>query len=61
MVSFEKELQQKPEGTGPEITKRYKGVLESVRIRQRKLFRFTRYEFHACVMRTTADADDIEF
>lgn len=39
---FEKELRGKPEGTAIEIEKRYKAILDSVRVRQRKLFRFSR-------------------
>lgn len=40
---FEKELQRKPnEVAGAEMDKRYKGLLDSVRVRQRKIFRFSR-------------------
>ncbi|ORY09103.1 Ssk2-type MAP kinase [Clohesyomyces aquaticus] len=40
---FEKELQRPPEElTGVEMEKRYKQILDSVRVRQRKLFRFSR-------------------
>ncbi|KAF2093090.1 MAP kinase [Rhizodiscina lignyota] len=40
---FEKELQRRPDELGgPEMEKRYKGMLDSVRVRQRKLFRFSR-------------------
>ncbi|KAF2690965.1 Ssk2-type MAP kinase [Lentithecium fluviatile CBS 122367] len=40
---FEKELQRRPdELTGAEMEKRYKQILDSVRVRQRKLFRFSR-------------------
>ncbi|KAL9078891.1 MAG: hypothetical protein Q9157_002186 [Trypethelium eluteriae] len=40
---FEKELQRSPEEiAGAEMDKRYKQILDSVRVRQRKLFRFTR-------------------
>lgn len=40
---FEKELQRRPEElTGAEMEKRYKQILDSVRVRQRKLFRFSR-------------------
>ncbi|KAJ9668536.1 Suppressor of Sensor Kinase (SLN1) [Coniosporium apollinis] len=40
---FEKELQKRPdEVAGTEMDKRYKQVLDSVRVRQRKLFRFSR-------------------
>lgn len=40
---FEKELQRRPnEVAGLEMDKRYKQILDSVRVRQRKLFRFSR-------------------
>ncbi|KAH9838945.1 Serine/Threonine protein kinase, catalytic domain [Teratosphaeria destructans] len=40
---FEKELQRKPdEVAGAEMDKRYKAILDSVRVRQRKIFRFSR-------------------
>ncbi|KAF2197085.1 MAP kinase [Delitschia confertaspora ATCC 74209] len=40
---FERELQRRPEElTGSEMEKRYKQILDSVRVRQRKLFRFSR-------------------
>ncbi|KAF2463214.1 Ssk2-type MAP kinase [Lindgomyces ingoldianus] len=40
---FDKELQRPPEElTGVEMEKRYKQILDSVRVRQRKLFRFSR-------------------
>ncbi|KAK8156291.1 LOW QUALITY PROTEIN: Ssk2-type MAP kinase [Phyllosticta citrichinensis] len=40
---FEKELQRRPEEVaGAEMDKRYKTILDSVRVRQRKLFRFSR-------------------
>lgn len=42
-TQFEKELQRRPdEVAGAEMDKRYKGILDSVRVRQRKLFRFSR-------------------
>jgi mitogen-activated protein kinase kinase kinase len=42
-VHFEKELQRRPdEVTGADMEKRYKQILDSVRVRQRKLFRFSR-------------------
>ena len=42
-VYFEKELERRPdEVAGPEMDKRYKQILDSVRVRQRKLFRFSR-------------------
>ncbi|KAL7909427.1 map kinase [Trichoderma velutinum] len=49
---FERELQEKPNESGPEMSKRYKAALDSVRVRQRMLQRFSRrlsenYE-HAC-------------
>lgn len=43
MGHFEKELQKPPERKGEDISKRYKQILDSVRVRQRKLFRFARY------------------
>lgn len=39
---FERELQRKPEENAVDIDKRYKQILDSVRVRQRKLFRFSR-------------------
>ena len=40
---FEKELQRRPdEVAGPDMDRRYKQMLDSVRVRQRKLFRFSR-------------------
>ncbi len=39
---FEKELRSKPEESAIEMEKRYKAILDSVRVRQRKLFRFSR-------------------
>ncbi|KAI9728623.1 MAG: Suppressor of Sensor Kinase (SLN1) [Chrysothrix sp. TS-e1954] len=42
-MQFETELERKPnEVPGPEMDKRYKQILDSVRVRQRKLFRFSR-------------------
>jgi len=42
-TQFEKELQRRPDKvTGAEMDKRYKAILDSVRVRQRKLFRFSR-------------------
>jgi len=42
-ASFEKELQKRPdEVAGAEMDKRYKAILDSVRVRQRKIFRFSR-------------------
>lgn len=43
MGHFEKELERPPEKSGEQISRRYKSVLDSVRARQRKLFRFSRY------------------
>lgn len=42
MAHFEKELQKTPEKKGDELSRRYKSILDSVRVRQRKLFRFAR-------------------
>jgi mitogen-activated protein kinase kinase kinase len=42
MVHFERELPSKPEEEAADMEKRYKGILDSVRVRQRKLFRFSR-------------------
>lgn len=39
---FERELQRRPEENVHEMDKRYKQILDSVRVRQRKLFRFSR-------------------
>lgn len=39
---FERELQRRPEENATEMDKRYKQILDSVRVRQRKLFRFSR-------------------
>jgi mitogen-activated protein kinase kinase kinase len=39
---FERELRSKPEESAIEMEKRYKTILDSVRVRQRKLFRFSR-------------------
>lgn len=42
-ASFERELQRRPdEVAGAEMDKRYKAILDSVRVRQRKIFRFGR-------------------
>ncbi|KAL9055191.1 MAG: hypothetical protein Q9162_003684 [Coniocarpon cinnabarinum] len=42
-MHFEKELQRRPdEVAGPDMDRRYKQMLDSVRVRQRKLFRFSR-------------------
>src|SRR4030095_12749766 len=42
MLYFERELTTRPEEDATEMEKRYKQILESVRVRQRKLFRFFR-------------------
>ena len=39
---FERELQRRPEENAAEVDKRYKQILDSARVRQRKLFRFSR-------------------
>ena len=39
---FERELQRRPEENATDMDKRYKQILDSVRVRQRKLFRFSR-------------------
>ena len=39
---FERELQRRPEENALEMDKRYKQILDSVRVRQRKLFRFSK-------------------
>ncbi len=39
---FERELTRKPEQSAVDMHKRYKQILDSVRVRQRKLFRFSR-------------------
>ncbi|KAF2842395.1 Ssk2-type MAP kinase [Patellaria atrata CBS 101060] len=50
---FEKELQRRPgEVAGPDMDRRYKQILDSVRVRQRKLFRFSRIltqQFENCM------------
>lgn len=40
--TFERELQKKPRETAAEMNKRYKAILDSVRVRQRMLQRFSR-------------------
>ncbi|PGH01368.1 STE/STE11/SSK protein kinase [Blastomyces parvus] len=42
MVHFERELHSRPEEDAVETEKRYKQIFDSVRVRQRKLFRFSR-------------------
>ncbi|MCJ1356327.1 MAG: Suppressor of Sensor Kinase (SLN1) [Icmadophila ericetorum] len=39
---FERELQRRPEENAADMDRRYKQILDSVRVRQRKLFRFSR-------------------
>ncbi|KAI9674701.1 MAG: Suppressor of Sensor Kinase (SLN1) [Caeruleum heppii] len=39
---FDRELQRRPDETAGDMDKRYKQILDSVRVRQRKLFRFSR-------------------
>lgn len=46
MLYFEKELVQRPFGELPDMEERYKQILDSVRVRQRKLFRFSRLLRH---------------
>ncbi|KAK5213025.1 Suppressor of Sensor Kinase (SLN1) [Exophiala xenobiotica] len=41
-ASFERELRSKPDESAQDMEKRYKTILDSVRVRQRKLFRFSR-------------------
>lgn len=41
-IHFERELLRKPDENAVDIDKRYKQILDSVRVRQRKLFRFSR-------------------
>ena len=41
-TNFDRELQRKPEENAVDMDKRYKQILDSVRVRQRKLFRFSR-------------------
>ncbi|EXJ77355.1 STE/STE11/SSK protein kinase [Capronia epimyces CBS 606.96] len=41
-TSFERELRSKPDESPQDMEKRYKTILDSVRVRQRKLFRFSR-------------------
>ncbi|KAM5474946.1 Suppressor of Sensor Kinase (SLN1) [Microsporum ferrugineum] len=43
MLHFERELLTKPQGDAADSEKRYKTILDSVRVRQRKLFRFSRF------------------
>lgn len=43
MGYFENELRKKPEKSGADFTKRFKAVLDAVRVGQRRLFRFARY------------------
>lgn len=43
MIHFERELMPRPNETVADIDKRYKSILDSTRIRQRKLYRFSRF------------------
>lgn len=43
MLHFEKELPSRPNEDAAESEKRYKQILDSVRVRQRKLYRFSRF------------------
>ncbi|GBF61137.1 MAP kinase kinase kinase [Trichophyton mentagrophytes] len=43
MLHFERELLSKPQEDASDNEKRYKTILDSVRVRQRKLFRFSRF------------------
>lgn len=45
-TNFERELQRKSEEKAAEMDKRYKQILDSVRVRQRKIFRFSRLLSH---------------
>ncbi|KAL7950634.1 map kinase [Trichoderma barbatum] len=61
---FERELQAKPNESGPEMSKRYKAALDSVRVRQRMLQRFSRmlsenYE-HACDFNINLGPGDLQ-
>ncbi|UKZ77612.1 hypothetical protein TrVFT333_005336 [Trichoderma virens FT-333] len=61
---FEKELKAKPNESGPEMSKRYKAALDSVRVRQRMLQRFSRmlsanYE-HACDFTINLGTDELQ-
>ncbi|KAJ5091726.1 hypothetical protein NUU61_006596 [Penicillium alfredii] len=43
MIHFERELVPRPNETVSDMDKRYKSILDSTRIRQRKLYRFSRF------------------
>lgn len=43
MIHFERELVPRPNETVADMDKRYKSILDSTRIRQRKLYRFSRF------------------
>ncbi|KAJ6013799.1 hypothetical protein N7540_008390 [Penicillium herquei] len=43
MIHFERELVPRPQETVADMDKRYKSILDSTRIRQRKLYRFSRF------------------
>lgn len=62
--TFERDLQRKPKETAPEMTKRYKQNLDSVRVRQRMLQRFSkvlsdRFE-NAMDFSIAIDANDLQ-
>jgi hypothetical protein len=44
MLFFKAELQRSPEKTGAEFSKRFKTMLDTIRVGQRRLFRFARYD-----------------
>lgn len=57
-LHFEKELEKvQPGEIGAEVSKRYKQIMDSVRIRQRKLFRFTKYVLFVKYIFLHADAN----
>ncbi|KAJ2987209.1 hypothetical protein NUW58_g4631 [Xylaria curta] len=63
--TFERELQRKPKESTDDMTKRYMQMLDSVRVRQRMLQRFSRllsdhYE-NASDMSIALDADDLQY
>ncbi|TGJ80492.1 hypothetical protein E0Z10_g8270 [Xylaria hypoxylon] len=63
--TFERELQRKPKESADDMSKRYMQMLDSVRVRQRMLQRFSRllsehYE-NASDMSIALDADDLQY
>ncbi|KAI0165649.1 MAP kinase [Xylariaceae sp. FL1272] len=63
--TFERELQRKPKESAEDMSKRYMQMLDSVRVRQRMLQRFSRllsdhYE-NASDMSIALDADDLQY